>query len=169
MATDTLIPRSRRALLAASLGGLAATVSCALGRPGVVRAGVDGDVVLGQDNFTATTTTIYRSGDGIGLAAFGSVAGLNGYSSHGSGVSGETSTGIGARGESTSGGIGVHGQSDSGAGVDGLSTSGAGVHGVSTSGIGVDGSSSSSIGVQGVSGSFVGVVGVCNAVLGIGV
>ena len=51
-ATDTITPRSRRAILAGALGAVAASVAHALGRPAAVRAGVDGDVVLGASNST---------------------------------------------------------------------------------------------------------------------
>lgn len=60
MALDTTGPRSRRAILAAAVGGLAAVAANALGRPSDALAGVDGDVVLGQTN-TATTPTLIRN------------------------------------------------------------------------------------------------------------
>jgi hypothetical protein len=60
-------PSSRRALLAAGLGGIVAVVAHALGRPLPVRA-TDGQAVLaGQDN-SATTTTSVTTNAGSGLA-----------------------------------------------------------------------------------------------------
>ena len=56
---DTLRPR--RAVLAAALGGVAATVATAVVRPEVVRAGTDGDVVLGATNSTAGQTAIHST------------------------------------------------------------------------------------------------------------
>jgi hypothetical protein len=58
MAIDTTSPRSRRTLLAATVGGLAGLVVHGLGRPETVRAGSDGDVVLGDVNTSTTTTSI---------------------------------------------------------------------------------------------------------------
>ena len=69
MATTTNLTSSRRALLAAGLGGLAATIAQAVGRPAPVRAGVDGDVVLGAANSAASTTGIASSGTGAALEA----------------------------------------------------------------------------------------------------
>lgn len=58
MAVDANTPRTRRAILAASLGALGASVASALGRPQSVLAGSDGDVVLGTSNPTAHPTSI---------------------------------------------------------------------------------------------------------------
>src|SRR4030095_5876130 len=66
MAIDTFVPRTRRSMLAASLGGLIATVAGALGRPEDVRAGIDGDVVLGVLNSSAALTTIDNQTPNVG-------------------------------------------------------------------------------------------------------
>jgi hypothetical protein len=51
-------PRSRRAILATALAGSAAAVMATLGEPSEVRAGTDGDVVLGAANPASATTSI---------------------------------------------------------------------------------------------------------------
>ena len=58
MSLDTNVPRSRRALLAAAAGAAAATVTSALHRTAPVRAGTDGDVVLGAHNQAFAETVI---------------------------------------------------------------------------------------------------------------
>jgi hypothetical protein len=63
MAIDTTAPRTRRALLAGGLAGLATFVASALGRPAPAYAGTDGDVVLGATNNATTTTTIRTTTD----------------------------------------------------------------------------------------------------------
>jgi hypothetical protein len=55
--------RSRRGLLLGALGGLGAWAATAVGRANPVRAGADGDVILGGDNITTETTTIRYSAD----------------------------------------------------------------------------------------------------------
>jgi hypothetical protein len=47
MTVDTTVPRSRRALLAASVGGLAALAVAALGRPDRAFAAAGGNLILG--------------------------------------------------------------------------------------------------------------------------
>jgi hypothetical protein len=132
--TATLQPESkstsRRALLVGALGGIGAWAASAIGRAGPVRAGVDGDVVLGATNTSTTPTKISN------LTA-GDIA-----------LWGENSTGAGVKGSSTSG-IGAGGNSISSIGVAGLSETDVGVRGDSTSGVGVYGLSLGSSGVQG--------------------
>jgi hypothetical protein len=48
-APDTSSPRSRRALLAGALGGLAATVSAALGRPQEASAAPGSPLIIGSE------------------------------------------------------------------------------------------------------------------------
>jgi len=136
---------TRRSLLAATVGAVVAWVAAAAGRVPAVRAGVDGDVVLGANNVAAGVTTVQNaSSDALvgrgGSAAHSGVWGDN--TSGGYGVSGSTSsattagvwgsnagTGIGVRGTAAAGGIGVRGAVDSGTGVVGVATSGIGVRG----------------------------------------
>ena len=132
MDTHTL-PRSRRALLAAGLGGLAALAAQALGRPVPVRAADPNDVVLGATN-TATTTTKIQN-----LANNSTV-----FRSHSSG------SGIGVEGSSGSD-TGVWGWSDSGTGVYGSTVSGTGVYAVCQSGTAIWGWGISHIAVYGES------------------
>jgi hypothetical protein len=116
---------SRRALLAGALGGIAAWAASAVGRAGLVRGGVDGDVILGIDNGASTTTKITN------LITSQTV------------LWGASSSGVGVYGSSSSNN-GVWGTSDSSSGVYGLSTSGTGVRGATTSDIAVFGSSQAS-------------------------
>lgn len=152
MAIDNPIPRTRRAILAASLGGLAATVAAALGRPTRAHAANGDAVILGLENLSTTETGVTCGTDNA-TAFYGHSNGV------GNGLLGESSTGAGVRGTSTSG-SGVAGTSTGSAtGVWGATASGMGVHGQSTSGTGVHGNSQSSYGVRGISPSYVAVKG----------
>ena len=111
MALDTVTPRSRRALLTAGLGGVAATIAAALGRPAPVRAGLDGDVVLAGTNTAIYPTEIENTTNGYDV--------LYCYNSlWGTGVWGRSGSGVG-----------VYGESDSPLGVEGASASAIGVYG----------------------------------------
>jgi len=149
MAFDTTAPRTRRAVLAASLGGLAATVASALGRPDIARAGSDGDVILGVQTQTTSGTTgikntisnaVFYAADstGVGVQGSGSSSGVYGSSVDGYGVHGNASTSAAVYGESTTGpgvvgtgGTGVSGTSPTGYGVLGSSGGNAAVGGYS--------------------------------------
>lgn len=132
MAIDTNVPRSRRALLAGGIGGLAAFVASALGRPLPARAGTDGDVVLGATN-RASATTIVEVGD------------LQGYPPapmYPIGIYGRAGTpGLSA--------AGVYGWSYSGTGVVGHSVESSGVLGVSSAAVAVRASTETGIGLFG--------------------
>src|SRR5262245_44759357 len=88
MALDQAAQRSRRAILAAGFGGLAASVAAAFGRPLRVRAGSDGDLVLAAVNdvaaatdlicSTAGTTVLFVEASGTGVALVGQSAGGSG-------------------------------------------------------------------------------------------
>lgn len=93
---------SRRALLAGALGGLGAFVASAIGRSGQVRAGVDGDVVLGTSNTAATETSISNSTTNapvFSASTFGS----------GQAIKASSASGVGVQAESLTGSIGVLG------------------------------------------------------------
>jgi hypothetical protein len=112
MAIDTRAPRSRRALLAAGLGGLGATVLQAIGRPRPAAAAAGDPLVLGSSSNTTdqATTTAYTGADLTGFtftgaAAEGTVIGVN------------TGLGAGAVGTATSGGTGVAAYSNGGWGL----------------------------------------------------
>jgi hypothetical protein len=132
MPTDLTAPRSRRALLAAAAGAAAVTVISAIERPAPVRAGTDGDVVLGAKNTATTTTEIENGEDLVDVLAARSTGG-------GSAIVGESALGTGVLGTGTHG---VEGSSQAGQGVLGVSESGTGVLGhITLSGAGVQGHS----------------------------
>jgi hypothetical protein len=124
MAVDLNSPRPRRAILAASMGALAATVAQAFGRPERAAA-ADGQTVLVGGEYTSSSVTK--------IAAAGSAIGIRGESSSAAGVHGQSNTGAGMRAASNTsyGLLGTTG-STSVAAVAGLGTGNrAGVHGVS--------------------------------------
>src|SRR4051794_38182036 len=96
MTADTTTPRSRRALLAGSLGALAAVAAQAIARPLPASAG-GGAVMLGADNKSSNSTRFIRADDttmatlaggdsGVtGLVSMVGGAGIFGYSGSGSG------------------------------------------------------------------------------------
>jgi hypothetical protein len=156
MRLDAAIPRSRRALLVGALGGVAAVVSQALGRPLGVHAGAgnDGDpMVVGGEYFDARSRTFLKNAtnnDDVFVAV---------TSGSGKGVWGKNDGGgPGVYGQATNAGSGVQGVSGVGLGVYGTSTSNAGVWGESTDGVGVRGRSTTDRGVLG-SGRTIGVEG----------
>ena len=178
--SESKSPTSRRVLLAGALGGLGAMVASAIGRASPVRAGSDGDVVLGSSANTETTTTqisnlsnanlvlwadstagvAFHGSSSLDIGVWGSSYGDKGVSgtSHSFyGVFGSSDTSYGVYGVSSS--SGVYGTSTSGVGVEGVSSDVVGVYGHSTSGYGVQGGSGTSIGVYGASSSGIGVEG----------
>jgi hypothetical protein len=77
-ATAKTEPRhTRRALLAAAAGAAAASVAAAIDRPSIVRAGSDGDVVLGSQN-TSMTETLMRAEPGSNANVLRLIADDNG-------------------------------------------------------------------------------------------
>ena len=152
MAVDPVVPRSRRNVLMASLGGLAALLVSRLAQPEETDA-TTGTMVYGtvmDEGVDATSLTsaggltaiFHNTGSGTALQAIAAgasqpaITGAN--TSSGIGVMGGSASGIGVEGAST-GGNGVYGQSTSGQGVLGISTSGSGVIGQSTTSAGVIG------------------------------
>jgi hypothetical protein len=61
MSIDSAAPRTRRAIIAGAFGALLGTIGLSA-KPPVVRAGVDGDVVLDATNTAAATTVINGNG-----------------------------------------------------------------------------------------------------------
>jgi hypothetical protein len=182
-------PRSRRALLAGALGGLGAVAASAIGRVSPVRAGVDGDVVLGGTNYTTGTTnvwntsgagdsavlSVYHSGNGPAAAAtatngHGIVAhshnlyGLHGssvYSVGSAGVSGINSDQPGVAGQSQGNNTGVLGFSGGGAFPAGRPNTGLfGYAAQDNSSRGVIGESPAGHGVRGETSSGAAVFGI---------
>ena len=157
--SESNAPRSRRVFLAAAAGAAAATAVSAIDPRSAVRAGVDGDVVLGALNTATTTTslritannldvfrvrgisenaTIFGANDDVGAGVRGEHSGV-GEAAGGAGVVGVSTEGTGVEGSSTMG-SGVLGSSEEGSGVFGTITlSGDGVHGhsIATAGVGV--------------------------------
>jgi hypothetical protein len=125
MAIETTGPSSRRAVLAAALGGAAAFVAHALGRPLPARA--EGQTVVVGGEYT-DATSVTRIANSTNSATV---------------IQAESSTGIAIRGDSSSS-YGVAGTSFSGTGVFASSTSNIGVQGTSGSNIGVFGWTSAS-------------------------
>jgi hypothetical protein len=147
---------SRRAIIAAGLGGLLTAVAQALARPSPARAGVDGDVVLGGLNSATTTTTISNTSNANNVFACDSSTGIavKGMSTTNNGVFGSSGSGFGVRGSSSTS-FGVFGFSGSGTGI--------GVYGESSAGKGVRGYSTSAVGVDGYSGTNAAVLGESDA------
>lgn len=152
-------PRTRRAILAAAVGGVAATVVQSLGRPAETHA-ANGDVVKAGNSYTATAPTAISnsaaSSEARGLvgratAGSGATMGVEGVSGSaaGIGVGGRSANGTGVLGFSGEPGsrppasaarTGVFGnaaQSPTSVGVLGKSTVGYGVRGEATTGVGV--------------------------------
>ena len=132
---------SRRSILAAAVGGLGAWVAASLGRPQEVRAGSDGDVVLGESNDAVAFTTLIKMGAGNPAFAgvnHGSGVGVHGHSSA---DPGDTIVSFAKTGVS-----GYAAQDSLATGVLGRTTVGRGVRGEATSGIAVQGAASSQSG-----------------------
>lgn len=185
MPVDRPVHATRRAILAAGVAGLAASMADALARPTGTRAADGGNALLGFANTATNTTSITNSSDTDTTFLASNTAGgigVQGSSSSNFGVLGTSATGYGAVGESGgSAKSGVFGRNTSGAGpgVSGTSGTGAisqpiktgvygfanqdagafGVSGESGSGTGVYGESTSGNGSMGVSASAAGVVG----------
>ena len=170
--------RTRRQLLTAGTGALAAVLTAeALARPAPAAATDGNPVILGTDNTTTNGTSITNDLPGNNAfalegAAYGATTavGLSGVSDSGTGVSGAATSGDGVHGFSTSGN-GVFGASGTGVGVSGTCAGGLGV-GVTGNGgdTGVRGTGGS-FGVQGstITGAGFGVTGVATAATGVGV
>jgi hypothetical protein len=132
MALDTTALNSRRALLAAALGGAAAFVAQALGKPLPSRA-ADGQAVVVGGEYSASSVTMFTNSTGNGSPALWGAStatgdGVHGESNSGNGVRAVSQTGTGL--EAVSGdGAGVIGISDTDYGVDGFSSFGSAVHG----------------------------------------
>jgi hypothetical protein len=149
MALETVTPASRRALLAAGLGGLAAMVAGALGRPAPTRADDGAPVLQGVFNTSQSTTTVAINSNTSNHALVGAA------NNSGTGVWGSSPAGNGVHGSSTSH-VGVYGESTAGTGVYALSSGGVAIHAISASAAVpamLSRSTGSSTGVHGVSGS----------------
>ena len=151
MAVETT-PRSRRAILAAGLGGLAATVAGALGRnPTATRAANGDPIIAGEPNAaTAVTTLAQATAATAGFAVTSprsAIVGVGGSTT----VPAATKSGVAGYDSEDATARGVYGNSGPGTGVQGESTSGKGIYGKSASSTGVRGQSDSGIGMWGTS------------------
>jgi len=176
MAIDPNVPHSRRAILAASLGGVAALAAKAALGPSETLAGNGDNVRLGMTNIQTVTTSIQdsttafpvlqlnsslatallsQSGSGAGIEAtsnFGTAIAATSTHDNGVHASSANAAKSGVWGENTAGGFGVSGSTAGGGAVAGVwgsnSGSGIGVRGTSVSGAGVRGFSQTGIGVH---------------------
>ena len=147
-------PRSRRALLAGALGGLAAWAASTASRVDPAAATTGDPIRMGRLNRAGGTSTELQTnsskpafraiqlgggaalrgdattGRGVMGIAGGDGAGVWGYSPGHYGVSGNSRHGSGVAGFATTTGTGVYGSAASGAGVYGVSEFGYGVHAV---------------------------------------
>jgi len=144
MIVDARTPQSRRALLAAALGGGIAFVANALGRATPVDA-ADGDAVVVGGEYTANSVTKIRKPlqeiGGDTAAIWGDSEfdiGVYGTSARGYGVVGV----IGAAQADLTHGAGVRGFGPNGTGVKGETFAGTGVQGTAGAGVAVRGSAS---------------------------
>jgi hypothetical protein len=132
MAVDTQVPQSRRALLAGALGGLAAAVATAIGRPGSANAATGSTMIIGSeanDAGTANTQLLTNSSVvAFKLLQNGPGTALMGYATPATGPT-----------------RGVYGRSDSPNG-----------YGVQARNMGANGTGAA---VQGIGGNNIGVVG----------
>jgi hypothetical protein len=171
-------PRSRRALLAAALGGVVGSVATTLGRPLPTAAATGDSLKLGQTNFAggnATRLNTTSSGGAFWMTQYGFGSAVKGDSVNGHGgvfttahldrsglMAQNTASSIGSGAAITADGgsnTGVVATSSIEAGVRGTSSSFHGVIGTSTNQVGVYGSSSINAGVYGVSTSGAGIIG----------
>jgi hypothetical protein len=149
MSVETSTPRSRRAVLAAALGGLGAVIASRIATPDTARA-ADTDPVLVGGSFTGNTATtittagtanaiVGHSADGVGLwGASDDATPVADFTvpGHRTGVVGLTGTGAGVA--SNTGETGVYGFSNlsfRSNGVWGDSTQGTGVFGTGDTGV----------------------------------
>jgi hypothetical protein len=158
MAIDSLLPRSRRALLAGALGGVGALVASALGRPLQVEAA--SNLQLDGPNAATGTTSITSGADfntfvvtnnAAGSAIKGAGSGASGMLASSSGDYGIQATTTaadhsGAVGWSMVNGTGLLGYSNGGSGIPPATPAKTGVQGVA-------GQDSASVGVRGDSSS----------------
>lgn len=161
-------PRTRRAVLAAGVGGALAVVAATLGRPTAVAAANGDPVAAGGSTSATLTTTVRNTADGTGLLAVSGNDAVSGAAKIG--VYGYANQDANARaiyGKSLLG-TGVWGNSDSGRGLFGRSTSGTAVSAQTDTGRGVYATTGGSdktailgqatadaVGVQGFSGNGV--------------
>jgi hypothetical protein len=157
MAIDTSAPQTRRALLAGALGGVAATIAAALGRPAAAEAAAGSPLIIGSEannagtnntqliaNSDVVTFKLYQQGPGTALMGYTTTAtgltrGVYGRvdSPNGDGVQGRnagaTGTGAGVRAYGGNN-YGVYGTTDAADSIavlgENLATTGGGAIGI---------------------------------------
>jgi hypothetical protein len=143
MAIDPALPRSRRAILAAGLGGLAATVLHAAGRPDIAAANSGDPVIAGQPVSAAAPTAIRNTIDGT------AIQGISGADA----IAVTAKVGVHGYANQDANARGVFGNSPLGTAVYGTSVSGFGLRGISTSNTGLRGDSTTGTAIRALSGS----------------
>lgn len=140
MSVDQITPRSRRAILAGALGGVA-TAAVSLVHAPVVRAGVDGDVVLDAVNTGAGTTEIDAGDPALLVSSAGTAiqatGGLGVDAAGDPAARGLSTAGVGLLGASAVAAVDIPAPIAASTGVYGISAAGHGVYGASDSGVGV--------------------------------
>lgn len=144
MGLDLSVHRSRRTVIGAALGAVAAGVAQAVDRPSPTLAGVDGDVVLGTENRSKVQTSVLNDdatspataffgwtyGTGVGVAARSLLGpGMIGTSrANRTGVIGAS---LGSLSVEPTGAapVGVYGYAEDGDGVRGVTTTASGIGG----------------------------------------
>lgn len=143
MAIDTSVPRSRRALLAGTVGAVAAATAQAVAGPLTAQAASDRVVYTNdEDNQSVLSASSVANGPGTGQGI-----GVDGHSDDSVGVRGTSNTNVGVRGDSKSG-FGVWAESQTSHALVTYSERRNGVFGQSGSGVGVAGTSERGRGAQ---------------------
>jgi hypothetical protein len=160
MSVETSTPRSRRAVLAAALGGLGAVIASRIATPDAAKA-ADGDPVhIGATNDGTTTTALASTGANAAFAVTGVGQGVSGTTPDGTGLWGSSTDAVPVADFTLPGHrTGVVGLVGAGAGIAN-NTGETGVYGfsdVSDNSTGVWGDTASGYGVFG--NGFVGVYG----------
>jgi hypothetical protein len=193
---DPVTPRSRRAVLAGALGGVAAAAASSLIRPSTVAADTTDPIIIGVTNTASSQTTLTNSAvsgttfsivannvsgttNGVVATANGTGTALVGTSSAGRGLTASTATGIAVRATASGAGFGMWASSTTGIGF--RATSGGQAADISTTSASVPSlvskATGGTVGVVGLGGSFtpeaypdgVGVLGDNPDAAGVGV
>jgi|GEM_PF-5543866 hypothetical protein len=147
MSIDQVTPRSRRAILAGAIGGLA-TAAVSLVHAPSVRAGVDGDVVLDAVNTGVGTTEIDGGDPAFAVSSSGTAihaAGGVGVDASGDPAArGLSTAGVGVLGASAVAAVDIPAPIAASTGVYGVSPAGHAIYGASDTGVGVYAANNSS-------------------------
>jgi hypothetical protein len=123
---DPVTPRSRRAVLAGALSGVAAAVASSLVRPSMVGATDHSPLIVGEANTATLQTTLTNSTAGattLSAVATGTGSAILATGLAGRGITGSTQTGIAVRAVSASTGYAVYATSASSISVLGVAGS----------------------------------------------